>query len=108
MNVEQGASFDEAWELYRTPPDRAVQNAAEEPIAYGRTFQSFADYATGITKKAVKHPAAGIRAVTPELCEEYANVSGQNRPRVEAPHARRRQTAGSGVQRHTPTSAGKY
>ena len=70
---ELDASFDEAWEIYRTHPDRAVPNTAEEQIAYGRTFQSFAEFATGITKKDVKHPATSIRAVTPELCEEYAN-----------------------------------
>ena len=70
---ELDASFDEAWEVYRTHPDRAVPNTAEEQIAYGRTFQSFAEFATGITKKDVKHPATSIHAVTPELCEEYAN-----------------------------------
>ncbi len=70
---ELDASFDEAWEIYRTHPDRAVPTTAEEQIGYQRTFQDFAEFATGITKKDVKHPATSIRAVKPELCEEYAD-----------------------------------
>ena len=70
---ELDASFDEAWEIYRTHPDRAVPTTAEEQIGYHRTFQDFAAFATGITKKDVKHPATSIRAVKPELCEEYAD-----------------------------------
>ena len=70
---ELDASFDEAWEIYRMHPDRAVPTTAEEQIGYQRTFQDFAEFATGITKKDVKHPATSIRAVKPELCEEYAD-----------------------------------
>lgn len=70
---ELDASFDEAWEIYRTHPDRAVPTTAEEQIGYQRTFQDFVEFATGITKKDVEHPATSIRAVKPELCEEYAD-----------------------------------
>ena len=70
---ELDASFDEAWEIYRMHPDRAVPTTAEEQIGYQRTFQDFVEFATGITKKDVKHPATSIRAVKPELCEEYAD-----------------------------------
>jgi len=79
---ELDASFDEAWEVYRTHPDRAVPNTAEEQIAYGRTFQSFAEFATGITKKDVKHPATSIRAVTPELCEVWCALPGALKKRA--------------------------
>ncbi len=69
---EMDASFDEAWEIYTMHPNRATPHTVEEQIGYRRTFREFANFASGILTKNVRHPAMSIRAVTPELCEEFA------------------------------------
>ena len=69
---EQDASFDEAWEIYSMHPNRATPHTVEERIGYRRTFREFANFASGITSGDVRHPATSIRAVTPELCEEFS------------------------------------
>ncbi len=69
---ELDASFDEAWEIYTMHPNRATPHTVEEQIGYRRTFREFANFASGILTKNVRHPAMSIRAVTPELCEEFA------------------------------------
>ena len=69
---ELDASFDEAWDIYTMHPNRATPHTVEEQIGYRRTFREFANFASGITTRNVRYPAKSIRAVTPELCEEFA------------------------------------
>ena len=38
-STEQDASFDEAWEIYKTHPNRATPRTVEEQIGYRRTFR---------------------------------------------------------------------
>ena len=70
---EQDASFDEAWAIYKTHPNRATPRTVEEQIGYRRTFREFASFASGIANGRVRRPATTIRAVTPELCEEFSS-----------------------------------
>ena len=53
-------------------PNRATPHTVEERIGYRRAFREFANFASGITTGNVRHPATSIRAVTPELCEEFS------------------------------------
>lgn len=69
---ELDASFNEAWERYKMHRNRATPHTVEEQIGYRRTFREFANFASGITTRNMRHPATSIRAVTPELCEEFS------------------------------------
>lgn len=70
---EQDASFEEAWEIYKTHPNRATPRTVEEQIGYRRTFREFASFASGMANVRVRRPVTTIRAVTPELCEEFSS-----------------------------------
>ena len=66
-------SFEEAWEIYKTHPNRATPHTVEEQIGYRKTFHLFAAFASGTVDRSVRCPITTIRAVTPELCEKFSD-----------------------------------
>ena len=78
MNAIRGYSteapkitFDEAWEKYRTHPDRATPSTFNAQLSYNKSFRLFAEYATGQTGG--RHTTIGyVNEVTPRLCQEFA------------------------------------
>lgn len=79
MNAIRGYSaeapkitFDEAWEKYRTHPDRATPSTFNAQLSYNKSFRLFAEYATGQTggrHSIIKY----VNGVTPRLCQEFAS-----------------------------------
>ena len=72
LELKPDVSFEEAWEIYKMHPNRAIPYTVEERIGYRRAFREFTDFASGTTETSVKYPAMTIRAVTPKLCEEFS------------------------------------
>ena len=79
MNAIRGYSteapkitFDEAWEKYRTHPDRATPSTFNAQLSYNKSFRLFAEYATGQTGG--RHTTINyVNEVTPRLCQEFAS-----------------------------------
>ena len=64
-------TFDEAWEKYRTHPERATPSTFNAQLSYNKSFRLFAEYATGQTGG--RHTTTDyMNEVTPMLCQEFA------------------------------------
>ena len=73
--VNQRLSFEEAWEIYQTHPERATPHTLNERRSYRTTYDEFIRV---ISRKRVKgrsrrKPATCISDVSPELCEEFSD-----------------------------------
>ena len=68
----QKITFEEAWEKYRTHPNRATPSTPNAQLSYNKSFRLFAEYATGQTGG--KHMTIDyVNEVTPQLCQDFAS-----------------------------------
>ena len=68
----QKITFDEAWEKYRTHPDRATHSTFNAQLSYNKSFRLFAEYATGQTGG--RHTTINyVNEVTSKICQDFAS-----------------------------------